>query len=117
MKPEYLRNSLAGLAVTCLGIGALPTGASAVGFDGNYFITPTNFITCTGVFNSCGTVSISGDQTTAITFDVLLTQANLFIHGIPETIAFNVAPNPTTISFATPPTNGAVWSTTLDTTV
>jgi hypothetical protein len=109
----YLRNSLVGLA-TCLGMGTLPTVASA-NFDGSYIINPTNFIACTG--GSCGTVNISGDGTTAITFDILVTQASLFIHGIEETVAFDVAPNPTSITFASPPTNGAVWSTTLDTTV
>jgi hypothetical protein len=108
-----LRSALMGASMLAA-VAALPT-ASHADFNGQFDINQTNFSAlCNG--GNCGTVTISGDGSTDIHFDVSITATNVFIHGIQETIAFNVSDSPTIAagSFASP-TNGGTWSTTLQT--
>lgn len=88
---------------------AFPTAGHAL-FNGTYDITTTNFgIVCSP---KCGTVEVTGDGTSSITFDVQITQANLQIHGINETFAFNISKDGGTVVIDGV-TNGGTWSTTL----
>lgn len=81
--------------------------------DGTYLITTTN-ISGYDCIVSCGSVTVTGDGTTAITFDVQITDSRFNIHGISDTIAFNLASTATNYTVAFDPvnagfTNGAKW--------
>jgi hypothetical protein len=95
-------------------VAAFPTASHAL-FNGSFTISQVNTAgLCSNV--NCGTVAISGDGTTDIHFDISITAPNTSIHGIPSTFAFDVSDTPTIAagSFGAP-TNGTVWSTTLQT--
>ena len=110
------------IAVAFAGVLGLPGVAFAIGFDGSYTISQTNYgYLCAS--NNCGTVTITGDTTSAITFGVSLTDPNLWIHGDNNTptIGFNIASGTASSTVAinsfsgtgssAPPTG---WKTTLD---
>jgi hypothetical protein len=107
-----LRTALTGAAMLCASVGAFPTTSHAL-FNGDFIIGSTNFgFACPAT--GCGTVTISGDGTTDITIDLAITVAQLQIHGIGETLAFNVSDSPD-VTYKTGTTFPAFWSTTLQT--
>jgi hypothetical protein len=108
-----LRSALMGASMLAAAT-AIPTASYAL-FNGTFTISEVNTTgLCSNV--NCGTVTISGDGTTDIHFDINITAPSTFIHGITSTFAFDVSDTPTIAagSFG-PPTNGTVWSTTLQT--
>jgi hypothetical protein len=103
-------------ALTVLGgVASLSTVARA-NFDGTYDIKPLNYSPVGGC-TDCGDVTISGDGTTSITIDILVTGTQLAIHGIAETVALNLASDPTNPTVVFNANNGTVWSTTVATSV
>src|SRR5262249_55457041 len=106
-------------AVAIAGILGLP-GVAFANLDGSYTISQTNYgYVCQS--SNCGTVTISGDGTHDITFNVSLTDPNLWIHGDNNTpiigfqIASGTASSAVTInSFSGTGTSATSWSTTLD---
>jgi hypothetical protein len=108
-----LRSALMG-ATMLAAATAIPTASYAL-FNGTFQISQVNTAgLCSNV--NCGSVTISGDGTTDIHFDINITAPSTFIHGIDSTFAFNVSDTPSIAagSFGAP-TNGSVWSTTLAT--
>jgi len=120
IKQRKILMKLGALLVGGMTLGAasicLPT-ASFADLNGVHNITFENLnnFTCAG--GICGSVTVSGDGTQNVTIDVLITQSDLRIHGIEETVAFITNPNATSVAFAAATTFPALWSTTIDTTV
>jgi hypothetical protein len=114
MKHVSLRSALMGASMLATAT-AIPTASYAL-FNGTFQVSQVNVTgLCSNV--NCGTVTISGDGTTDIHFDINITAPNTFIHGIPSTFAFNVSDTPSIAAGSfLPPTNGTVWSTSLQTT-